>query len=138
MSVCVLVAGALFGAPSQRTAKSGKPCVSATLKAAAKSSNGDVKIYRTVLVEALHWLKPATRGRKPRADTPAHPGAANATGRGFESGWEPDGDAIQAVTCARDAEIAAGRVGAQLKRLTGWMRTAPQPCPRKPSDSCRQ
>jgi len=106
MTVSVMISSALFRAPVQKIAKSGKPYVTATIKASvgsesefwtalafgeteqaallalvggemvavqgamkleAKAGDGEVKIYRTVFVDALLTLKPAPRERKPRA-----------------------------------------------------------------------
>jgi hypothetical protein len=107
MTVSIMIAGALFRAPVQKIAKSGKPYVTATIKASvcnesefwtalafgeseqaallnlvegekcavqgamkleAKAGDGDVKIYRTVFVDALLPLKPVPRERKPRSN----------------------------------------------------------------------
>ena len=47
----------------------GEKCaVQGSMKLEAKAGDGEVKIYKTVFVDALLTLKPAPRERKPRAD----------------------------------------------------------------------
>jgi len=67
-----------------------KLSVQGSMKLEAKVGDGEVKIYRTVFVDALLALKPAPRERKPKATPPA--GAAPTRARadfdyGFPEQW---------------------------------------------------